>query len=503
MFLRSTVVIAVIAVIAVGIVPLVGCRWLKKPNPEVKVDPRELVRNADYPNEGVQLGNGWNSGMGLKTSSRCVTFNEASDDAQEKDLTLSQVVDKYNMMEEMNVSVSMQVKGAVAQASGKADFARKVELQEENANFVVNAHVRNGAKYAVPPSGGKIDLTRDSARLAKDNPGEFLRQCGDSYVSSIYGGAELFVVLNFRTKSLDERQTLAASIQGGGWGFEASGSVSSALKKYTETQQLNIVYHQSGGSSDPIPTDQAGFLTQVHNLPTAAASHPKFYSISVTRYDTLPSWPKRQAQWIYAEQAPIASQYGRFVSLRDSVDTLVQTPALAVLDRGTTLQDLKKIEDELTGHVRSITETANRCLSSSGTDCKLSEKDLVSDYTNRVHLPAIAGSFVEDIALTNQTAEVNRLRNELAHTPVNNVVQAFGGTFVVPNPEYPKKKTAVATAEKVLNDQTAKYPDAAKEAILTQWIKVPSQARCRTKITDPGCLTNAQIDDLAKQIQVK
>jgi hypothetical protein len=117
--------------------------------------PPELVeapiREVDYPEDGVQVGTGWNSLTDYKSQGQCIDFQEKSDDSQDKTLELKNTIDSSSLMTDLKVSASFQVKAILGKASAKAEFARHVQITDDNANFSAYAAVLNGARYWVSP----------------------------------------------------------------------------------------------------------------------------------------------------------------------------------------------------------------------------------------------------------------------------------------------------------------------------------------------------------------
>ena len=107
------------------------------------------TRSVDYPLDGAVLGNGWFSAAGAKTPGRCVEFEARSDPAQDQFMRFTQVRDKDSLMQALDVSAEFQAKTAFGvAASGKAEFAKRVEVRNEMLSIAVQATVRQGAQFA-------------------------------------------------------------------------------------------------------------------------------------------------------------------------------------------------------------------------------------------------------------------------------------------------------------------------------------------------------------------
>lgn len=117
--------------------------------------------------------------------------------------------DSYEVMKSMGLSAAVSVKSIGYKVSGKASFAKNSKVSGYSSNFVLRASVDNGVRYAAPldhsvqakitsenefqrSDSGAIRLTPEALKLAKKkDQNAFTNVCGDSFVSALYGGAEL------------------------------------------------------------------------------------------------------------------------------------------------------------------------------------------------------------------------------------------------------------------------------------------------------------------------
>jgi hypothetical protein len=282
--------------------------------------------SADYPTGGVPLGEGWMRGLEQKAPTTCVVFGSVQDAAQDKNLQILSADDKSSLMNQLEVSAEVQVKAIGGNGSAKTDFVKNVELKNEFSNFSVQGSVENGAYYASPDANGVMDLKPQFARLAKSDPASFYKQCGDSFVSALYGGAELYGLITIATESIDQHTNLKNSMQLSGWVVNLTGSVTSAMDGASQQNNLAIKVYESGGSGDPFAHDQATLNTMIENLPKDAVTAPKYSKIDLTPYSLLPSWPAGIQSVSTQAYAKIAERYGEFVTLRDELASMVSAP---------------------------------------------------------------------------------------------------------------------------------------------------------------------------------
>jgi hypothetical protein len=523
------------------------------------------IRIVDYPeDEGVQLGNGWNSNISAKTPGTCIAFVSAQDKGEDKYLRFRSVHDKAEFQNELDVSAELQVKGIAYNVTGKTRFAKNVDVKDEFSNFVVHAIVQNGLQFvapiqkkrkrertdtntqseplsietaqrlvssASPPSsanqpprmsgpdlplifsyaGGTIDLAPDFKDMARDDPPNFLATCGDSFVAALHSGAELSAALTFRVRSNEEKQKLTLALEGSGWGMQASAALSSAIKTYSESKQLELLFHETGGSGQPLPTDQEGLLAQINNLPLLAAGAPRPYRITLQRYDSLPTLRALlRQQTSLTDVQRIAEQFGRLQTLWSDLQSIIANPQNYILDQGVTLQELRDIQDDIGGHLKSLVVVARACADGDHKNCKLDNRDAASDYEYRIKLPALANSFTQDAQIRQLRSDVKDLTDTMAaiiKRPCGGFGPGGAGTSLIICPtqktkELQAKQLDLDHRTQLLQSLQEGYGDALRNAIMEQWVRPINASRCRETVST-GCLNNKQQSDLQSRIQLK
>lgn len=412
-----------------------------------------FTKIAEYPIEGVRLGQGWHEDQGEKAQAVCIEFQEESDDGQEQSMNMEVVTDRSEMMQSMNVSAEVQVKAIAYEVSGKASYAKNVEMKSESMNFVAHALVNNGVIFTAPLKSSKnnmIALKPYSRNLASRNYPEFERQCGKTFVSAIYSGAELNAVLSFAEQNTSSRENIKASMKGSGWGFEAGGSASKTMQNYSSSSKLRISYYQTGGKGNPIPTDQQGFIDAIHRLPQLAAEAGYNYRVMIRSYKSLPNFPGKsdEPESVFREQ--LAVSYGRLLTIHDQItealQDLDQTPGSWVFAADMNAGKLREVQDDIKTKLRAQRELARRCAFSEDdetpldTPCTLPENlEAMYDYDYQIIMP---------------------LPKEIAKGDMN-------------------------------------------EAIIAYRVQRNSNFRCEDDLDDPGCLTNKQINNLLKTLNAK
>lgn len=283
------------------------------------------------PETGVALGLGWNSQTAEIIPNRCIEFAPIEETGQSIEMQISDVSDSSDVAERLNVSASMAIKSKFGSASAKAKFSTSSKVSATSNSILVRASVENGVMFVGPPrppeltrhafsrtgsvsrkyvssdrvwTGENLPREVTLTERARDMLGsgsvndlkEFQRYCGDTYVSSIYSGAELLAILSFRSSSQSEAKAAKVSAKAAfsAWGASASGSASvgGASQIATTNAETEIEFTQTGGSGGIIPTSTEEFFEKLHALPSEALRGPEFHSMNVSSYTDLPGWPQ-------------------------------------------------------------------------------------------------------------------------------------------------------------------------------------------------------------------
>lgn len=476
------------------------------------------TRMIEYPVDGVRLGQGWHDDQGEKAQATCIRFTTHTDLGQEQTMDIEVVSDRSELMESMDLSTEVQVKAIAYEVSGKASYAKEVEVNSESLNFVAHARVNNGVSFTVPvlveEGEAMIALTPHYANMARRNYPEFERQCGETFVSAVYSGAELAAVLSFAETSNSKREQLQASMQGSGWGFEAKGSASQAMKSYSSNSRLKISFYQSGGNGNPIPTDQQGFVEAISRLPQLASEAGHNYRIMIQGYKSLANFPNelKDPEGNFRER--LAVSYGRLLTIHEEITEILNDlddqPWKWVFGPGMNPDSLRILQDEIKGKLRVQRELARRCAfvgsdvdqndRSSTSVCVLPDDlDIQNDYAYRIQLPVLAQSVdlpVSDKQIRRceqaQSDLLDRQREAMDGDPKNVIrleaaVRAFR--------DYCLPATVLQNPELLV--------DSINPQIIDSRVRQVSEFRCDDDIDDPGCLTHEETDMLLASLNEK
>ncbi|MGD2113270.1 MAG: hypothetical protein PVI50_07780 [Gammaproteobacteria bacterium] len=427
---------------------------------------------VDYPETGVDLGWGWDTEEGVPRPSVCVEFSIAEDKGQTKYMTIAEVTGSSELMQSMNMSAAASVKTVAYKASGKASFAKNTRINSFSSNFVLNASVDNGVRYAAPlepgsrpvvrnaedqqvtPDAGSIRLSGAALRLAQQRDlDSFLDACGDSFVAALYGGANLTAVLTVENSSREEQRKTSAAFTGSGWGAKVKAAASSDKDGKEANSKLSMRFFQTGGRGDTIPATKADFLKKLDSLSTEAGDYPATYRASLLPYTALANWPDRDIEISTDEQEQLVNYWSAYTGIYTDIQYILEDPdAFQQLTAAGTfgaldVEVLRILQDEVHAALRQLRDDALRCAEPDpgpDEDCNFNERDYLDPLAFRIRMP-------------------------LPKTPMEDETCPC---------KWPVSQDA---------------GDAAIDAIVNYYVRDPNGTVCRNNPVAADCLTNAEI----------
>lgn len=299
------------------------------------------------PEDGVELGFGWDSRRGRVVPNRCVSMTPVRMPGQVAQLHLSEVTDTSEVMKSLGVSASVSVKSIYGKASAAASFAKSSRVSASSSTFLLDAVVENGVIFAGPR--GPADVTR-SAYPSLDNesdaswssneagrlefqswalnlarrPSEFRANCGDAFVSAISSGARLYATISFTSTSSTQSQNVKAAIKAEYGPVKASGAVKTRHENTLANTELEVYYLQVGGAQGQIAMSKEGLEEKLRNLAKETDQSPQLQFIRLTPYSRLPQW-RGVDTWMDAEDELdiIADYYWVLSSLEAEIEAIV------------------------------------------------------------------------------------------------------------------------------------------------------------------------------------
>lgn len=369
-------------------------------------------RSISYPTDGVALGEGWNSYTDQRSMSICVQFDRKEVGGQTASVETKRIFEKDSLRKELDVTYSVSASADFGDIGGasittKTNYLNSSKIDQSKLSLLIKGKVRNGSEFVSPPSvGNTIDLTPQAkALLEKQEFDEFLKICGDSFVSSIKRGADMYALYQFRDKTDAEKnqKTVGIFAEGSYLGF--GGSASSERRKMREqiaSQKIsNLRYLHHGHRGLRLPADEPSLLSALSSLGSALEAkdaHP--YGITTIRYDSLPTWQVRKLKTGPILREAVYAFLYRLRDLQRVVDNIQEAPEEYLITEPYELASLANLPYLLETKISEASKILEGCelmrdiynnmeeIGDQKAKCQTTQDDVIfSDYPIRLLLP--------------------------------------------------------------------------------------------------------------------
>lgn len=461
------------------------------------------------PDDGVELGFGWDSSKGRIVPNRCVSVTPIRATGQVARVSLSEVSDTSEVMKSLKVSASVSVKTMFASGSAAASFAKSSKVSAQSTTFLLDATVENGILFAGPR--GAADVARlafpsieSPAALAKDEAGrltfqpwaekllkrsnEFRAYCGDAYVSAISSGARLFATISFSSSSSTTKQAVSTAIKGTYGPVKAEGTAAQAQATTLAGTSLDVQYLQVGGARGAIAVTREGLQEKLEKLAGEADDFPKFQYVRLTPYSQMPEW-RGVDTWQQAEDEfeIIADYYWQLTNLDDEIDEILGNYESYNDKTGKTKDELKTFQDDVL-RLRALIWSA---MQPKMDDDATPANDADSEAAPLTLFAAPAASVFKapdavDLAVLAGNPTLDEIADELA------AASPFGNPSLLrinlPIPDHATTATESA---------------ALQTAVVDWYVRPRARRACDRDPTSYDCLNNAELDEVAKLVPVR
>lgn len=439
---------------------------------------------APYPETGVQLGTGWQSTKLAKTNENCVVADRAEDKSEKRTQRFEEFSDTATFMTSLSMSAKAKASWIIgASGSASGSLLRTYNMDMNSLNISVDVRIAQGASYLVPkdegPDGSSaIRLRSGLAQLAANNPMEFRRRCGDSFVSSIFLQSGIQGVYSFRTRTQKERDEIKGKMAGSYGLFSASASAKQIIDQMGKEGRLSIHYTQLGGAGTKIATTEGELRTLVGELGTVSDGAAPV-EIGITYYSELPNFPQS-----YSANDPdigqLADQHLRLENLIGAMNDMRQDRYAYGIYDNTALRRIELLQDSAIAQRNRLKQILQDCIGNDR-DCAYPADLPRDDYEIRAQLPVRLSDLPDtEISLSQQ----------------DQVLQQIGSLAQLPST--PEREERM----RFLKGQLAQLRRQREQVVLDTrfriWIEAPSIARCNQDEA-AQCLSSARRDELRQR----
>lgn len=338
---------------AIGALSLTSCSVLVQPDPVPTPDPIPVEtlqlrgpiiqfgvllggasqRLIPYPEEsGAVLGQGWNSISESPADATCLKFQAKSYDYQDREISLSRVVDQEALTVILEYSAKASAKAKLkvfsGGASGSTYLKNRYHTDSSRTTYIVDAKVTHGSDFVAPPAdvgGDGFVVLSDKANEWIDDgrPQTFVQTCGDSFVAAIVKGARVRAVYQAHATNFENRlqieHKMSANASYLGFGGKAEMGIKLDIENSEKVDKYSLSFYQDGGAGGLLPTDEATLTTVIQGLPGVASEAPKPLGLVVRPYSSLSTWPSVPTVQDLTIEEAVSRYYLRLRSLLGEV----------------------------------------------------------------------------------------------------------------------------------------------------------------------------------------
>lgn len=227
-FLLRSLVCSGTAAIALPVLAQPGIAPLQR---VVLSQAAELGQGYYYPTDSVRAHAVVSNGVTGNLASTAVSYD------------LKYVDDYSSLMKTLSVSASASYGAGGVGANARASFASSSSMSRRNAYVLVRMTVETRTERL------REFTLRPEASSAAANLVNFTPTFGDSFISAITYGGELFALMQFSATSASESQAMKASVKASAGAFSGGASMAQTVKTMSQGKNVSVKYVQTGGAT--------------------------------------------------------------------------------------------------------------------------------------------------------------------------------------------------------------------------------------------------------------
>jgi hypothetical protein len=245
---------------------------------------------------------------------------------QQTTLQLTLVENSSDLAESMNVSVQASMDMGVYGGDAKATFAASRSVNSSSVFFVASVVVSDKTEQYSSPDLAQMALIPAAASEYTQSLIEFRQKYGDSFVTGIEYGGELYCVLEITTASEEDKESLTASVSGHAEEFSGSASFTGAIDTLSKNRNVNVWIYKSGGL--PVGVDSQhltvdDFINMVGGFAGEIAKSPYPVAAIITPYDELAQIPSSTDPFEIDQAEQLIASFGQtYLQYRDALADL-------------------------------------------------------------------------------------------------------------------------------------------------------------------------------------
>lgn len=315
-------------------------------------------------NSSLVLGGGFDTLRFEPCASAVVPKNPESmpsGQGQKTSYELTLVEDEYHYRKSLTITASASFKGWGGKASARMQVYQSLNIDSYNVFLVARVSVVN-----LTQTLGDVVLRDDARKEWLNEPDgkkrkNFCHVYGDTYVSAVTSGGELFVVFEFSANTKEEQDKLKISLSGSTGGFSASLDLEKSITEISKHTMTKVLIHRDGGQGDLPSPNLTEILELVRTFPTQVGQHPVPIFFETQLYSRVPDPTHINLEALEAERRIEDMAKARDALLQRKRDLRVIGKHLDLfdeLDAGTVASEISRVDTSLVTIERGAEDVA-------------------------------------------------------------------------------------------------------------------------------------------------
>jgi hypothetical protein len=252
--------------------------------------------NAQAEVASPQLGKGHHS-HAEKTPLRdeCIEFDPrqvVTEEVRTSTYHMIHIKNREELSDRIRTSGGAKASYGFFSGEAKASFLKQIEWNSNSNYILVQATRFTQRQYA---NQSRTRIKSAPLNLLRDQPLQFIQTCGDTFITSVELGGEIYGVIEIKSETFEEKQRISASLSASGNFFggsaSAKGEYERNLRRLFDSYRAKVDFRHVGGIRVQTPQTPERLLELSVEIENISDPHPVVLSVNTREYLTAENYP--------------------------------------------------------------------------------------------------------------------------------------------------------------------------------------------------------------------
>jgi len=252
----------------------------------------------------LHFGNGYNSTtgqehFGIIEYENVATNTEVVGGAMGNSGSVSMEIleDKESLKKSLNVNakvdLNLKLYGVTSNNTAKVDLYKETSFDSFSQNALLKAEYINEPLVIL-----NATVKEQWIELAKKNPDEFLRTCGDMFVSKIYTGGSVYTLFSMQSRDQHQKEQNEYFFESMnsylGNQFNVQAKTTALEESSSSVKNTNTIVVTEGGGNTPESAELVDFIKYANEFKTQVTtdSRPVVLFVELSPFESIAGFPK-------------------------------------------------------------------------------------------------------------------------------------------------------------------------------------------------------------------